>query len=141
MDIQIYDDLKNCLTKFFANLDLPKEWNVSVVEVEPSQPTYPLLKFVETRNVPFEQHRHHLETVANLGYRVDVYAKSIAKNKTSKSTIARTIAKHCDDFLTMCKRLRQVSWNVFENDGVNGDLYHIVIMYSAHYYEQRRRIL
>ena len=141
MDIQIYENLKDCLTQYFASLNLAKEYNPPIVEVEPSSPTYPLLKFVEIRNVPYEQHRHHLETVANLGYRVDIYAKSIAKNKTSKSTIARTIAKHCNDFLTMCKRLRQVSWNVFENDGVNGDLYHIVIMYSAPYYEQRKRIL
>ena len=139
MDIQIYEDLKECFKKYFANLNLPKDYNADIVEYEPANPKYPFVKFVEIRNVPYEEYRGRLETVANLGYRVDVYAKTT--NKTSKSTIARTLAKHCDDFLVGCKRLRQVSWNAIENDGVNGDLYHIIITYSAPYFEQRRKIL
>ena len=137
MDIQIYEDLKNCLSKYISGLE--QSYSADVVEFEPSSPQYPLIKFVEVRNVPYEQHRGSLETVANLGYRVDVYAKT--KGSKTKADIARYLAKHCNDFLTMCKRLRQVSWNVVENDGVNGALYHIIIMYSAPYFEQRRKIL
>ena len=54
--------------------------------------------------------------------------------------IARNIAKNANDYLT-CIGLRQTSWSYVENDGESGQLYHIIIMYSGSYFEQRQQIL
>lgn len=138
MDIQIYDSIKQGLKEHFATLNLSKSYNPAVVGFEPSNPTYPMVKIDESRNVPYESFRGSLETIANLGYKVDIYAKQ--QVGVSKQQVARTIAKHADDYLR-CVGLRQVSWNYVENDGQNGDLYHIIIMYNAPYFEQRKTIL
>ena len=79
-----------------------------------------------------------LETVANLGYKVDIYAKQ--QTGVSKQEVARKLAKYCNDYLA-CIGLRQVSWNEIENDGIDGALYHIIVMYNANYLEQRQTIL
>lgn len=142
MDINVYPAIKQGLEEHFTALfeqkKITKSYNPVVVSFEPSKPTYPMLKIAESRNVPYDNFRGRLETVASLGYKVDIYAKT--SGSISKMDIARVIAKHCNDYLT-CIGLRQVSWNYIENDGVNGDLYHIIIMYSADYFEQRQTIL
>lgn len=138
MDIQIYDDIKQGLKDHFNALNLSKSYNPSIVGFEPSKPTYPMVKIQESRNVPDERFRGRLETIANLGYKVDIYAKQ--QVGISKQDVARKLAKHCNDYLT-CIGLRQVSWNEIENDGQNGDLYHIIVMYNANYFEQRQTIL
>ena len=139
MDINVYGELKECLSKYFENSNLAKGHKPTIVEFEPAQPSYPIIKFTEVRNVPYEEYRGSRQTVANLGYRADIYAKTYGKS--SKSSIARESAKYCNDFLTMCKSLRLVSWNVVENDGANGELYHIIMTYSVPYYEQRKKFL
>lgn len=137
MDIQVYDAIKQGLKDHFVDLNLSKAYNPNVVGFSPSNPTYPMVKVQETRNVP-SQFYGSRETIANLGYKVDVYAKQ--QVGVSKQDVARKLAKHCNDYMT-CIGLRQVSYNEFENDGLNGDLYHIVLMYSANYFEQRQTIL
>ena len=142
MDINIYPRIKQGLKEYFAELfeknTFTKSYNPEVVGFEPAKPTYPMLKIDESRNKPYDNFYGLRETVADLGYKVDIYAKT--SGSISKQEIARTIAKHANDYLT-CVGLRQVSWNYVENDGVNGDLYHIIIMYSASYLEQRQTIL
>lgn len=138
MDIQVYDAIKKGLKDHFASLNLTKSYNPAVVGFEPSNPTYPMVKIDESRNVPYEGFRGRLERVANLGYKVDIYAKQ--QVGTSKQDVARKIAKHCEDYL-QCIGLRLVSWNYIENDGQNGDLYHIIMMYNASYLENRQTIL
>lgn len=138
MDIQVYDSIKKGLEEYFNSLNLSKSYKPAVVGFEPSKPTYPMVKIQEIRNVPDSRFYGRLETVANLGYKVDVYAKQ--QTGVSKQDVARKLAKHCNDYLT-CIGLRQVSWNEFENDGVNGDLYRVTVMYNANYFEQRQTIL
>ena len=138
MDIEVYDSIKKGLEEHFNSLNLSKSYKPAVVGFEPSKPTYPMVKIQEIRNVPDSRFYGRLETVANLGYKVDVYAKQ--QTGVSKQDVARKVAKHCNDYLT-CKGLRQVSWNEFENDGVNGDLYRVTIMYNTNYFEQRKTIL
>ena len=142
MDISIYPSIKQGLKGYFSKLFdekvFSKSYNPEIVGFEPAKPTYPMLKIDESRNKPYENYRGFRETVADLGYKVDIYAKT--SGSISKQEIARTIAKHANDYLT-CIGLRQVSWNYVENDGVNGELYHIIIMYSAPYLEQRQTIL
>lgn len=143
MDIEIYDTIKSKLQDFLHSNEYIKSFMKSktydfVVGYEPSTPKYPYVKFSEIRNNPNPQFRGRLETVADLGYKVDIYAKTI--NKSSKQDIARKIMKLVSDYLT-CIGLRQVSMNIVENDGMNGDLYHIIIMYSADYFEQRKMLI
>lgn len=138
MDIEVYDSIKKDLEEHFNSLNLSKSYKPAVVGFEPSKPTYPMVKIQEIRNVPDSRFYGSLETVANLGYKVDVYAKQ--QTGVSKQDVARKLAKHCNDYLT-CIGLRQVSWNEFENDGVNGDLYRVTIMYNTNYFEQRQTIL
>lgn len=142
MDINVYPTIKQGLDEHFKALydqkKITKSYNPVVVGFEPSKPTYPMLIIEEIRNKPRGDFRGRLETVADLGYKVDIYAKT--SGSISKQDIARSISKNSNDYLT-CIGLRQVSWNVKSNDGVNGDLYHIFIMYSANYLEQRQTIL
>lgn len=138
MDIQIYEDIKQGLKSHFKDLNLSKAYNPAVVGFEPSNPTYPMVKIQEPRNVPFESFRGRLETIANLGYKVDIYAKQ--QVGVSKQDVARKLMKYCNDYLT-CIGLRLVSSNEIENDGQNGDLYHIILMFNANYFEQRKTIL
>lgn len=138
MDIEVYDSIKKGLEEHFNSLNLSKSYKPAVVGFEPSKPTYPMVKIQEIRNIPDSRFYGRLETVANLGYKVDVYAKQ--QTGVSKQDVARKVAKHCNDYLT-CIGLRQVSWNEFENDGVNGDLYRVTIMYNTNYFEQRKTIL
>ena len=141
MDIEVYGEIKKGLESHLKGLNLPKSFNPSVVSIEPSKPTYPLVIFEEVRNVPYNNNavRTLRQNISNLGYRADIYAKQSGSN--TKQEIARKIAKHCDEYLTVCVGLRQVSWNTISNDGLNGDLYHIIIMYSAPYWEQRKKFL
>lgn len=138
MDIEIYDSIKQGLSEHFKALNLSKSYNPTVVGFEPSKPTYPLIKIQESRNVPIDGFRGRLETVANLGYKVDIYTKQ--QVGVSKQDVARKLMKHCYDYLT-CIGLRLVSSNEIENDGQNGDLYHIILMFNANYFEQRQTIL
>lgn len=142
MDINVYPEIKKGLKEHFASLFeqgvFTKSFNPDVVAYEPAKPNYPILKIGESRNQPLTNYRGKLETVASLGYKIDIYAKT--SGSIAKDEIARTIAKHANDYLT-CIGLRQVSWNYIENDGQNGDLYHIIIMYNAPYWEQRQKIL
>ena len=138
MDIQVYDAIKDGLKAHFAALNLTKSYNPDIVGFEPSNPKYPMIKIDESRNVPYGNFTGKREKVASLGYRIDIYAKTTGS--LSKQHIARTLAKHCEDYLN-CIGLKLVSWNRFENDGLNGDLYHIIMMYNASYNENRQTIL
>lgn len=142
MDINVYSAIKQGLIEHFATLFeqgvFTKSYSPAIVGYEPSKPTYPMLVIAEPRNIPNDNFRGRLETVANLGYKVDIYAKT--SGSLAKDDIARTILKHSNDYLT-CIGLRQVSMNTIPNDGKNGDLYHIIVMYNANYHEQRQTIL
>jgi hypothetical protein len=70
-----------------------------------------------------------------MSYRVDIYAED--KGSLSKQMLARKLMKVCDEYLTHMG-LKQISMNAFQNDGVNGKLYHIVLMYSGRYFENKQ---
>lgn len=145
MEIELYDKIKEGLKNHIDGLNLqfpyrPKPKTKggeveTVVEYEPSSPNYPYIQIVEVGNPPYKNYRSPLETVSDKSYRVDIYAKT--QGEIPKSKIARTLMKHCDDYLT-CIGLKQISMNPFTNDGTNGELYHIVLMYSARYFENKQ---
>jgi hypothetical protein len=135
MEIELYPTIKEGLQEHIKSLNLSKSYNPSVVGFEPSEPKYPLVIIDEVNNVPYQNMRSFRQTVSDKSYRVDIYAET--KGSISKQEIARTIMKHCNDYLA-CIGLKQVSMNTFANDGTNGKLYHIVLMYSARYFENKQ---
>ena len=135
MNIKVYEDIKTNLEKFMID----KGYSGKIVGFAPNQPNYPLIIIKEIRNVPFEKYNKLIETIANLSYRIDIYAKQI-ENK-SKEDVARELAFNCNEFMTKNVGLFQNSWNIVDNDGQNGELYHIIIIYSRKYFEQRLRFI
>ena len=145
MEIELYDKIKEGLKNHIDSLALefpykPKPKTKGgevemVVEYEPSSPNYPYIQIVEVGNSPYQNMSHIRQTVRDMSYRVDIYAKT--QNGVLKSKIARTLMKHCDEYLTFIG-LKQISMNPFTNDGTNGELYHIVLMYSARYFENKQ---
>ncbi len=135
MEIELYEIIKKGLQDYIKSLNLSKSLNPSVVGFEPSNPTYPLVIIDEVNNVPYQNMRSVRQTVSDKSYRVDIYAET--KGSISKQEIARKIMKYCDDYLTHIG-LKQLSMNIFANDGTNGKLYHIVLMYSARYFENKQ---
>ena len=135
MQIELYDEIKKGLQDHFANLDLSKSYKPSVVGFEPSSPSYPLIIIDEVDNTPYQNMSHYRQTVASVSYKVDIYAKT--SGSITKQAIARTLAEHCNAYLK-CINLKQVSYNAFPNEGTNGAIYHITLMYSARYFENKQ---
>lgn len=148
MEIELYDAIKEGLKNHIEELDLnfpykpkPKKTGGSVemvVEYEPSSPNYPYIQIVEVGNSPYQNYRSRLQMVSDKSYKVDIYAKT--QGEIPKSLIARTLMKICDDYLTSIG-LKQISMNPFTKEGTNGELYHIVLMYSARYFENKQNFL
>lgn len=135
MEIELYPTIKEGLQEHIKSLNLSKSYNPSVVGFEPSSPTYPLVVIDEIGNPPYQNMRNPMQTVRDMSYRVDIFAET--KGSISKQEIARTLMKHCDEYLT-CIGLKQISMNTFGNEGTNGKLYHIVLLYSARYFENKQ---
>ena len=135
MEIELYEKIKNGLQDHIKSLNLSKSYNPSVVGFAPSEPKYPLVIIDEVNDAPHLNMVSFRQIVSDKSYRVDIYAET--KGSISKQEIARTLMKHCNDYLT-CIGLKQVSMNTFANDGTNGKLYHIVLMYSARYFENKQ---
>lgn len=143
MDINVYPEIKQGLKDYLESQDYVNSFRKKkkydfVVGVAPFEPVYPYVKIQEPRNIPLSGYTGKLEKVSNLGYKVDVYAK--ANRPESKQDVARNIMKLCNDYLT-CLGLSLVSYNEVENDGLEGDLYHIILMFNANYWENRGIIL
>ena len=135
MEIELYEKIKKGLQDHIKSLDLSKSYNPSVVGFAPSEPKYSLVIIDEVNNSPYLNMSSFRQIVSDKSYRVDIYAET--KGSISKQEIARTLMKHCNDYLTYIG-LKQVSMNTFANDGTNGKLYHIVLMYSARYFENKQ---
>lgn len=137
MQIYVYDEIKDGLEKYFLSLDnvnknyIPK----AVVGVSPSSPKYPYVNIKEVGNAPYQNFTSFRQTVADLSYKIDIYAKDITKDY-SKQKVARNIMKLCNDYMT-CIGLKQISFNEFE-EGTNSSITHIVLMYSARYFENKQ---
>lgn len=139
MEIRLYEQIKEDMKKYFEKQNLTKSYNADIVSYAPTKPTYPLIIFTESRNTVDDESNGYLERVASLGYRVDIYGKT--NGSVAKDVVARKLASLCDDYLTNYVGLRQVSWNIVENAGQNGELYEIILMYSTQYHENKQRIL
>lgn len=137
MDIKIYDEIYTRLNEFLA-ANGNACYNPSLVHFSSSQPTYPYVVFEEVRNNAGPLSLGDIpDNTSNLGYQVRIYAKT--KGKVTKMQIARKIAEYVD-YLLSGLGLRQVSFN--PNPLVaNGDLYGIIIMYNANFYNNRKKFI
>ena len=135
MQTELYDKIKEGLQDHFKKLELSKSFNPSVVGFETSDPKYPLIIIDEVDNTPYQNMTSFRQTVSSVSYKIDIYAKT--SGSITKQTIARELAKHCNDY---CKsiNLKQVSFNTFPNTGTNGAIYHITLMYSARFFENKQ---
>ncbi len=101
--------------------------------------SYPLSIFKEIRNVPLASFNNIRERVANVGYRLDVFAKDKG-TKFTKLKVARDLAVWLDEFLTDTVGLTRVSYN--ENDLVeDGAICHIIMTYAGNFSETRLKFL
>ena len=145
MQTELYDEIKKGLSQYIESLKLqypykpkPKKQGEKVEQVvgfSPSEPSYPLIIIDEVDNTPYQNMSNYRQTVASVSYKVDIYAKT--SGSITKQAIARTLAEHCNDYLK-CINLKQVSYNAFPNEGTNGAIYHITLMYSARYFENKQ---
>ena len=138
MQIYVYDEIKDGLDKYFQSLeDVDKNYiPKAVVGVPPSSPKYPYVNIKEVNNVPYQNFTNYRQTIADLSYRIDIYAKDINKDYP-KQKVARNIMLLCNNYMT-CIGLKQTSSpNEFE-EGANSSITHIVLMYSARYFENKQ---
>lgn len=145
MEILLYKNIKEGLKTYIESLDLqfpykpkPKKQGATVEQVvgyEPSEPNYPLIIIDEVDNSAYQNMTNVRQSVSSVGYKVDIYAKTVGS--VSKQTIARVLAYYCNEYLQLIK-LKQVSYNAFPREGANGAIYHITLMYSARYFENKQ---
>lgn len=135
MDIQVYEEIYESMKDY--NLKVDTFDNV-IVQYPRTDTSYPHTVFEETRNVPDERFNSCRDRISSLGYKVDIYAKDLGEY--DKQTIARTIAKNINDFLTNYVGLKQVGFvpNNLVNDASQ---YRITMTYRCSFFENRRRIL
>lgn len=134
MDILTYDYLKEGLKQY--NEQSGKPYGNVIVPFPTSNSTYPHTVFDEIRNVGTNFNTAY-ERVASVGYVVRVYAKT--KGNFDKKTIAREVAKMCDDYLSNFK-LTRISFN--GNESVNDNsIYEIIMTYSGNLHENRRTFI
>lgn len=137
MDIQIYENIYNGLESYM-DANPSGLYSANLVHFPSASPSYPLVVFEEIRNQPSAHSYGEIQDiVANLGYRVRIYAKT--KGSVSKMTIARSIAAAVDNFLTHYVGLKQISFNPDPN-AADGEVYGLVVMYNTNYYENKQQI-
>ena len=135
MDILAYEYMLQGLKDYNATIE--QNYGNVVVKYPTKSTTYPHTQFLENRNVANSNYNSCYERVASVGYSVKIYAKT--KGSVDKLTIARTVAKICDDYLTNIG-LTRVSYNVFENEE-GGAICEIVMTYSGNLHENRRNLI
>lgn len=135
MDIKAYEYMFNGLTEY--NNSVAQNYGNVIVKYPTTDTTYPHTIFTEIRNTANPNYNGCFERVANVGYRVDIYAKT--KGNVPKSSIAREIALIVDKYLTNIG-LTRVSFNAIELEN-KASIYHIIMTYSGNLYENKRKLI
>ena len=134
MDILAYEYLREGLSEY--NQLKGKPYGNVVVPYSTTDTTYPHTVFGEIRNVGTRLNSD-FDRVASVGYSIRIYAKR--KGDFTKETIAREVAKMCDDYMSHLK-LSRVSYNA--NESINDNsIYEIIMTYSGNLHENRRKFI
>ena len=135
MDIYAYEYILDGLKQFNKNAE--GNYGNIIVEYPTTNTTFPHTVFNEIRNTQNENFTSSFDKVANLGYSVNIYAKT--KGSVNKKTIARKVMQIVDKYLSNIG-LRRVSYNDFDNEE-KGSIYRIVLTYSGRLLENRRKLI
>ena len=140
MDIKTYDYIFEGLKNY--NADKGKPYGNKVMQKPPipnkdNLVKYPITIISEIRNVANESFDSKFDRVANLGYKISVFAKR--KGEVESLQIARELSKLANDYLTNIG-LKRVSYNDFdlENDG---SIHAIIMTFSGNLHENTRRLI
>lgn len=135
MDIYAYEHIVKGLENFNELKDKP--FGNTVVQIAPTKPTYPLTVVDEIRNIAIKNYNTEYGKFSNLGFRVDIFAKT--KGKISKQTIAREISELVDEYFSSIG-LTRVSFNISELEN-DSSIYHIILTFSGTLNEYRRKFI
>ena len=135
MDILAYEYMLQGLKDYNATIE--QNYGNVVVKYPTKNTTFPHTQFEEMRNVANPNYNSRFDRVASVGYLVKIYAKT--KGSVDKLTIARTLSKIADEYLSNIG-LTRVSYNVFDNEE-SGAICEIVMTYSGNLHENRRNLI
>ena len=135
MDVLFYEKIKKELENH--NEKYGKPYGNEIVPHAVSQTHYPHTVFQEIRNTTNTQFNSCHDRVANVGYRIDIYAKN--KNTLDREIIARQVAQIIDKFFAI-RKVARVSFNVMF-EGHNQSICHIIMMYDSNLSEFRRSFI
>lgn len=134
MDIQVYNNIYSGLQTYIAEKGNP--YGVTVVNDVTTNTKYPFIFIEEPTNNVYGNYNGKFDRVANISYRIEVFAKD--KNKTSKQQIARELAQLVDTFMTEVVGLTVISRNA-NTPTMDGALYRYTSMYNGYWHENRNR--
>ena len=135
MDILAYEYMLQGLKDY--NDTVGQNYGNVIVKYPTKNTTFPHTQFVEMRNVANQNYNGRFEKVASVGYYAKIYAKT--KGSVDKLTVARTVAKIVDDYLTNIG-LTRVSYNVFDNEE-GGTICEIIMTFSGNLHENRIKLI
>jgi hypothetical protein len=136
MDIYAYDYILEGLKAH--NVKAKNNYGNAVVSRPTTDTKYPFTVLTEVTNTQNPRYNTPHERVANVSYRVDIFAKDKG-TKVDKQTIAREISLIVDEYLTNIGLFRS-SMNVVNllNDA---SIYRISLTYEGSLFENRRTFL
>lgn len=135
MDIEIGDAIFDALKLYNEKMGAP--YGNVVVPMPTATPTYPYSVFDEITNLQDKNYTSHFDRISTVGYKLEIYAKT--KDGVDKRTIARSVAKFLNDFLTDKIGLWQIGYNPIPQVNKNS-IYQITITYMAKLHENRKML-
>ena len=138
MNIKEYTNIYESLKKF--NDEQKKAlYGNTVLDEEPlEKKVFPFTIIQEIRNVANQQYDTRYDTVSNLGYSIDIFAKQ--KGNISKQTIAREIALKVNEFMTEYVGLSRVGF-IPNNIVMDGAVCRITMTYNGNLHENRNKFI
>lgn len=135
MDIYAYKDIIENIKAY--NAKLPKNYGNSIVTLPPKNPTYPITRINEIRNLPDVRFNTPLDKVSSVGYRVIVDAKD--KGKMTREDIAREVSALMEAyFVNIGLTLTSFNINELQNEGA---IFRVIMVFSGNLHENRRNFI
>lgn len=144
MDITVYDKLYEALKIALNEFNDASGFKANISPYSPDEPSYPLFILTEVRNQPHSQYNGIRQRVSSLGYKVDIFAKTMLvtqpnkkKEVVNKQQICRQLMQFITDFMQVKIGLNLISNNNFDSVGTQGELYQITLVFQQNFYENK----
>lgn len=148
MDITVYDKLYEALETALQEFNTASGFGANISPYSPDEPKYPLIILTEVRNQPRSRFYSVRERVSSLGYRVDIFAKTLlitkpdkTKKPHTKQQICRQIMQFVTEFMEYKLGFDLISNNSFDSVGTQGELYQITLVFQQDYLENKEMFL